>query len=63
MYPNRGGDCNHPSHSASVVKTRRGYRIRCLKCGTVSVERDKPEQAWAALKVGITADFTRLWRE
>jgi hypothetical protein len=63
MYPDRDGSCNHQPPSAYVVQTRRGYRIRCLKCGMVSAEREDPEQAWTALRVGITADFTRLWRE
>ena len=63
MKPTADGDCSHTPSSAYVVQTRRGYRIRCLKCGTVSAEREEPEQAWTALSVGITADFTRLARE
>ena len=63
MRPTADGDCSHAPTSAYVVHTRRGYRIRCLKCGTVSVEREEPEQAWTALRAGITADSTRLARE
>jgi hypothetical protein len=63
MKPTVDGDCSHTPSSAFVVQTRRRYRIRCLKCGTVSAEREEPEQAWTALRVGITADFTGLARE
>ena len=63
MKPTADGDCSHTPSSAYVVRTRRGYRIRCLKFGTVSAEREEPEQAWTALRVGITADFIRLARE
>jgi uncharacterized Zn finger protein len=63
MRPTADGDCSHTPSSAYVVRTRRGYRIRCLKCGTVSAEREEPEQAWTALRVVITADFIRLARE
>jgi len=57
------GGCSHTPSSPYVVQTRRGYRIRCLKCRTVSAEREEPEQAWTALSVGITADFAKLARE
>jgi hypothetical protein len=63
MKPAVDGGCSHTPTPAYVVQTRRGYRIHCLKCGTVGAEREEPEQAWTALRVGITADFTRLWRE
>ena len=63
MRPTADGDCSHTPSSAHVVQTRRGYRIRCLKCGTVSAEREEPEQAWTALRAGITADLASLARE
>jgi uncharacterized Zn finger protein len=63
MKPTADGGCSHTPTSTYVVQTRRGYRIRCLKCGTVSAEREEPEQAWKALRAGITADLTRLARE
>src|SRR3712207_6123803 len=41
--------CDHLPPTIVRVRTERGYRIRCLKCGTVGPEREDPTSAWAAL--------------
>ncbi len=41
--------CDHLPPTIARVRTEHGYRIRCLKCGTVGPEREDPTSAWAAL--------------
>lgn len=43
------GSCAHAPTTVIVLPTERGYRVRCLRCGTVGPERESPERAWSAL--------------
>ncbi|MBA3472846.1 MAG: hypothetical protein H0T57_06380 [Rubrobacter sp.] len=33
-----------------MIPTKHGYRVRCLRCGTIGPERKDPARAWAALR-------------
>ena len=41
--------CDHLPPLIARVRAERGYRIRCLVCGTVGPELEDPASAWAAL--------------
>lgn len=54
MYSKNPGNpyiyCDHMPVKTILIRTESGYRMQCLRCGQVSVEQDKPSQAFYALK-------------
>ena len=41
--------CDHAPTTVIVLRTKRGYRIRCLRCEALGPTRPTPDLAWVAL--------------
>ncbi len=58
MNENMQTVCNHRPSTIALICTRRGYRVRCLRCGMTGPERPEPVRAYDALleQVGYRRD-------
>lgn len=41
--------CDHTPTKVGLLRTERGYRVRCLTCRSFGPEREDSGEAWAAL--------------